>query len=159
MWSVEHVDGILPCNNVHGTSPYDAGECDDGGMGGQMTSSLANMSVAKEPELDPEAADPGDKAGAFTWEQSTNELVINVSCPKGTTAKQVKCVIKRTSLSLSVASLPEPTVFDGLMLFGNVTADECTWSIEDVGDKRLLTITLTKEKGMRWLDLKTATAS
>jgi hypothetical protein len=125
----------------------------------QISTGMNNMSVAKEPELEPEAADPGDTAGAFTWAQSTDELVISVSCPKGTTTKQVKCVIKRNSLSLSVAALPEPAVFDGLQLFGFVAVDECNWSIEDAGDKRLLTITLTKEKGMRWLDLKTATAS
>eukprot|EP00976_Prorocentrum_cordatum_P105224 1194193-Prorocentrum_minimum.AAC.9 len=74
-------------------------------------------------------------AGAYTWTQSLEEVVVAVGCPKGrfkvsisgeaadavgfggkrrlsgTKSNQIKCKIRPSNLSLSIAGIPEPTVF------------------------------------------------
>eukprot|EP00240_Pyramimonas_obovata_P005742 CAMPEP_0118929646 /NCGR_PEP_ID=MMETSP1169-20130426/6589_1 /TAXON_ID=36882 /ORGANISM="Pyramimonas obovata, Strain CCMP722" /LENGTH=324 /DNA_ID=CAMNT_0006871879 /DNA_START=52 /DNA_END=1026 /DNA_ORIENTATION=+ len=120
------------------------------------TSNMQRVQVVDDPMAD--AADPGDTPGAFTWTQSQTEVVVAVGCPKGTKSNQIKCKIRPNNLSLAITGIPEPTVFDDVLLFAKVDPEESTWSIEDQGEKRILSITLTKENKMRWLDLKTALA-
>lgn len=109
----------------------------------------------------PEPTDPAligavdhDVKHGYSWMQEGEDVVVTVQVPAETSKGDVKCVIKKQSMHLEVATLPEESrvVIDGsLELCFEVTVDECSWSIlkNSDGTKRI-EATLTKGKEMRW---------
>jgi hypothetical protein len=103
-------------------------------------------------------AGAADSSGAIASEvafkDAQGEVVVTVNVPPATKAKHVRCTIKDASIKLEVLTLPEDAsvVVDGY-LFQEVSANDCTWCLEDVKDGRQLTITLEKKKQMTWLML------
>ena len=70
------------------------------------------------------------------WRQTKDEVELYVSVPEGTRAKSVKCVIKPTSLSLSLrapagAGEDAAAVEVGGELWAMVNVEESTWTMED----------------------------
>ena len=64
----------------------------------------------------------------------------------------VATALLQDTVALSVATLPEGQrdVLQG-ELFQKVRADECSWSIANVGPDRVLQLTLAKQQPLRWL--------
>ncbi len=123
----------------------------------------------------------------YTYSQDGDEVVVEVKVPAETKSKDVSCVIKLDSISLSVGTLPEGQrdVMSGelfqvrnaafacsacvrvrtglrgadvcrLRVCGfpcvqRVQPEECSWTLASVGGERVLQVTLTKQKTMRWL--------
>eukprot|EP00854_Cymbomonas_tetramitiformis_P025498 gene25498-31149_t len=118
----------------------------------QSVGANPHLSAPKaEPAADVPSKDPTE-IGKYEWNQAGEEVNIIVACPKGTKAKNVKCNIGKNKIKLEIDTLETPLVLDG-QLFQEVEREECNWTIEDSGDKRLLTVNLIKEKEMRWLML------
>ena len=109
----------------------------------------------------PEPTDPAllgavdhDMTHMYAWSQEGEDVVVTVQVPAETSKADVRCDIKRQSMHLEVATLPEGSrvVVDGaLELCFEVITDECSWSIlkNKDGTKRI-EVTLTKGKEMRW---------
>ena len=109
----------------------------------------------------PEPTDPAllgavdhDMNHMYAWSQEGEDVVVTVQVPAETSKADVRCDIKRQSMNLEVATLPEGSriVVDGaLELCFEVITDECSWSIlkNKDGTKRI-EVTLTKGKEMRW---------
>jgi hypothetical protein len=109
----------------------------------------------------PEPTDPAllgavdhDMKHMYAWSQEGEDVVVTAQVPAETSKADVRCDIKRQSMHLEVATLPEGSrvVVDGaLELCFEVTTDECSWSIlkNKDGTKRI-EVTLTKGKEMRW---------
>ncbi|KAJ6668024.1 hypothetical protein lerEdw1_016345 [Lerista edwardsae] len=77
------------------------------------------------------------------------EVIVEVTVPPGTRAREVECSLKSRSLELSVAG---KEVLKG-KLFDTTIADEATWTLED---KKLIRIVLTKtnrDAGNCWSSL------
>jgi len=124
-----------------------------GGKGAQVfDTSSVTKAEAEAPMVE---ADPGETPGAYTWTQSLEEVVVSVGCPKGTKSNQIKCKIRPNNLSLNIIGIEDGVIFADVVLFAPVDPEESNWSIEDRGEKRILSITMAKGKKMRWLDLKT----
>ena len=68
----------------------------------------------------------------YAWSQEGEDVVVTVQVPAETSKTDVRCDIKRQSMHLEVATLPEGSriVVDGaLELCFEVITDECSWSI------------------------------
>ena len=92
-----------------------------------------------------------DAGGKFTWRDEKLVCTVEVSCPKGTKAKDVCCEITEERIRIEVSTLEEPQVMDG-PLFAAVNTAESMWSLEDAAEGgRAVVVELTKQKEMRWL--------
>ena len=99
---------------------------------------------------------PGEspEGSVYTWSQNEDDVVIEVVCPNSTVAKDIKCLWGPQTLKLVIESFDDDkkTVLDG-KLFQRIDVDGSTWTIESTKVGRVLQITLSKEKAMRWLVL------
>ena len=128
---------------------------------GAMNGAAENLGLQEQL---PEPTDPAligavdrDADHGYSWMQEGEDVVVTVPVPAETSKGDVKCVIKKQSMHLEVATLPEErrVVVDGsLELCFEVKIDECSWSMltNKDGTKRV-EVTLTKGKEMRWLCL------
>lgn len=82
-----------------------------------------------------------------TWTQTDEEVELRLLVASGTKAKYCKVNFGRTSLKVVVAG---QTVLSG-STFDPVSVDDCTYTLEDEGDRRQLVITLGKaDSGRTW---------
>lgn len=110
--------------------------------------------LGKAQEAEQDASQRSVPGKQYTYSQDNEEVVVEVRLPADTKAKDVSCYVKPEHLSLSVATLPEGAreVVCG-ELFQRVQADECSWTIVTVSGERVLQLTLSKQKPLRWLGL------
>mmetsp|Transcript_75840 Transcript_75840/g.126439 ORF Transcript_75840/g.126439 Transcript_75840/m.126439 type:complete len:382 (+) Transcript_75840:52-1197(+) len=85
--------------------------------------------------------DMGGKTDRYSWGQNEKEVIIKYRGPKGLKARDVKLNTTSRKVKLQVGS---EKVCDG-DLHKAIISDESTFSVEDDGDGRLVTVTLTKE--------------
>ena len=85
-------------------------------------------------------ADMGADCGKYAWGQSETEVSVRVKVPAGTKAKAVKFDVGTAKLKLAVLG---ETVLDGA-LFKPVVPDDCTFTMEDEGEGRVVLVTLVK---------------
>lgn len=84
-----------------------------------------------------------------SWTQTSDEVEMKLSVPSTTESKDCKITFKRDRLVVALQGGKEVLVEGNL--FGSVTPDECTYTIEDVAGARDLRITLTKaDEGKTW---------
>eukprot|EP00051_Salpingoeca_urceolata_P028019 m.484510 g.484510 ORF g.484510 m.484510 type:complete len:313 (-) comp23389_c0_seq1:395-1333(-) len=131
------------------------------GPGGVMTAGAANAG-ALTGGAPPAASSSGpgtdgeDKAEqGFSWQQDEEEVSLQVECPQATKAKDVTVSFAPSKLSVAVATLDAAAtnVVKAATLFARVRPDECTWSVGNESGKRMLTVTLNKEKEENWPSL------
>jgi hypothetical protein len=77
----------------------------------------------------------------YTWSQTISDVTINIPLPEGTSAKQIECVIKTTTIKVGIRGQNHPFLEGELC--ASVKPSDCTWTIED---KKLLVIQLEKSK-------------
>ena len=85
-------------------------------------------------------ADMGADCGSYRWEQNEEEVTIKVRVPAGTKSKAVALKVKSEALTLVVLG---ETILDGA-LHKMVAPDDCTFTLEDVADGRMVVVTLQK---------------
>ena len=83
----------------------------------------------------------------YRWTQTLQDLAVYIPVPAGTKAKHLVIDIKKKALTAKIAG--QDAVLDA-PLFAQVKLEDCFWSVEDEGDGRLVTITLTKTNQMEW---------
>ena len=110
---------------------------------------------AQVSEMDGEGVTP--EGSLYSWTQTEDEVVVEVKCPVHTTTKDVKCTFGPQAIKLRVLSIEDnanedKTVLEGT-LFQRIDVDGSTWTIEKTGAERVLQVTLSKDKPMRWLVL------
>jgi hypothetical protein len=76
----------------------------------------------------------------YYWGQNETEVFVKVRVPAGTKSKAVKFDVSSTKVKLAVLG---ETILDAA-LHRKVTPDDCTFTIEDSGDGRLIVVTLAK---------------
>ena len=92
----------------------------------------------------------GGETDKYQWEQTIDELTVNINIPKGTTAKMLDVKISQTHLVLGIKG--QDRIIDGEW-FKEIRADDALWSIEKLKDgSRYIQINLTKKVGMSWWD-------
>ena len=84
--------------------------------------------------------DMGADCGRYRWGQSEQEVTVKVHVPAGTKSKAVKLDVATAKLKLAVLG---ETILDGA-LHEKVVPDECTFTLEDEGDGRVVVVTLQK---------------
>ena len=89
----------------------------------------------------------GGVCDKYRWTQTLQDLQVLVPVPKGTKAKMLNVVIEKKKLVVQVKGTD--AAMDG-ELHASVKLEDCFWSVEDEGDGRLVTITLTKTNQMEW---------
>lgn len=102
------------------------------------------------------AAEPPQVA-AMSWVDSGAEVVVTMHVPAHTAKADVQCTLRADSLALHVRTLPEgaQAVVNG-RLFQRIDLAESNWTLESAAPgavTRVLTVSLAKEKQMRWLQL------
>ena len=85
-------------------------------------------------------SDVGATLDKYSWTQTDDEVIVKVKVPAGTKSKAVKLDVHSKTLKLEVLG---DKILDG-SLYKNVDADECTFTIEDDGDGRIVIVTLQK---------------
>uniref|UniRef100_UPI00358FC16C nudC domain-containing protein 2 n=1 Tax=Myxine glutinosa TaxID=7769 RepID=UPI00358FC16C len=71
------------------------------------------------------------------WYQTLEDVVLEIDFPEGTSARNIKCVLEPSRLSVSLSG---KCILQG-PLFETIVADESTWTLEE---NRLLHIVLVK---------------
>jgi len=89
----------------------------------------------------------GGECDKYRWTQTLQDLMVLVPVPKGTKAKMLNVAIEKKKLVVQVKGTD--AAMDG-ELHATVKLEDCFWSVEDEGDGRLVTITLTKTNQMEW---------
>lgn len=99
--------------------------------------------------------------GKIIWTQTDDELEIRLRTSLSTTSKDVKVVMKTTSLQIVIKTV-EPTdldsierrLVDGAQLFDRINVADSTWSLESNKEGKVLVITLAKatDSGIIWTD-------
>lgn len=80
----------------------------------------------------------------YTWEQTLDEVTVNVTVPAGTTSKQLTVDIQKTHLKVGIKG--QTLMLDGAM-HKAVKKGDCIWCIEDLPTgERMLQISLTKKE-------------
>lgn len=99
-----------------------------------------------------------DAGGEMSWEDAKDCVTVSVVVPLETKAKHIRCLIKEEWLTLEVSTLlPGKTVVVDGKLFQKVDAGSCSWGLEDgPAGMRTITVSLEKEKEMRWIVLTRA---
>ena len=85
-------------------------------------------------------SDVGATLDKYSWTQNEDEVFIKVKVPAGTKAKVVKLDVSSKKIKLVVLG---DTILDA-ELHRNVQPDDCTFTIEDAGEGRVVTVILTK---------------
>jgi hypothetical protein len=113
---------------------------------------MAAAAAAARGDADADALQQAASGGAYSYSQSGEEVTIEVQVPTETKASHVKCVIKPDSIMLTVATLGEDKaeVVRG-DLFQRVRPDECSWTLAQAGQERVLQVNLSKVQPLRWL--------
>ena len=113
---------------------------------------MASAAASARGDADADAVQQAAPGGVYTYSQSGEEVTIEVKVPTETKAGHVKCVIKPDSILLTVATLGEgkQEVLQG-DLFQKVRPDECSWTLAQTGQERVLQVTLSKVQPLRWL--------
>ena len=93
----------------------------------------------------------GGETDKYYWEQTIDELTVNVYIPKEIKAKMLDVDIQTNKLRVAIKGQSE-AIIDG-ELWKAVKIDDCLWSIDkDQSGKRVLQLSLTKRDGMAWWD-------
>jgi hypothetical protein len=83
----------------------------------------------------------------YTWEQTLEEVTVNIIVAAGVPGKMINCQIKKTHLVVGIKG--ETPIIDG-DLSEEVKASDSSWSIVDVRGGREIQVVLTKKKGQHW---------
>jgi len=100
----------------------------------------------------------GSTTGKYTWEQTINDVTINVKVPKGTKARDVVCVISKGHVSLKLKGAKEALLDgdfpldarNGQEVWEKVRADECYWNLSEAEENAVVSIYLEKERETWW---------
>ena len=132
-----------------------------GGHGGTKASSLSGIvqqQLSNAQVVAPTAPTPmyGMNGGTAVeeswgrWTQTDDEVEVKLTIPASV---KPKIIFKRNQLTINVQ---DETKVQGT-LFGPVVPDECTYTMESVGDQKELCVTLTKaQEGTTWSYLTAA---
>jgi hypothetical protein len=119
-------------------------------------SNLSKTNIADE-------AGPND--GTLTWTQTREEVEVRIRVPPEYKAKDMTVVIKPSHVLIT---FPTPVGVEssgrdlariqeapkGIEMFGKISVDDSSWSLDGVGDRRCLTLSLAKStEGLQWLTL------
>jgi hypothetical protein len=85
-------------------------------------------------------SDVGATLDKYSWTQTDSEVTIKVKVPAGTKSKAISLDVSSKKLKLKVLG---DTILDG-ELHRNVAADDCTFTLEDHDDGRLVVVILEK---------------
>lgn len=96
----------------------------------------------------PNAAN-GGKTDKYEWEQTLNEVTVNIDIPDGIKSKML--IVDMTPSKLKVGIKGQPLMIDG-EFSKPIKADDSLWCIETVKTKRILQLSLTKKEGQNWWD-------
>lgn len=90
----------------------------------------------------------GGKTDKYDWEQTLQEVTVNIPIPDGTTSKQLTVVIGNENLKVGIKG--QPLMIDGA-LHKRVKKSDCIWTLEtnDAG-QRILQVSLTKKDVQNW---------
>ena len=91
----------------------------------------------------------GGQTDKYQWEQSLNEVTVNIEIPAGTTSKQL--VVDMTQKKLKVGLKGQPLLIEGEFC-KPIKVDDSLWCIENAGGKKILQLSLTKKEGQNWWD-------
>ena len=85
----------------------------------------------------------GGSTDKYDWEQTLNEVTVNIKIPAGTTSKMLTVDIAKTHLKVGVKG--QPLLIDG-DLHKPVKKGDCIWCLETLGNgDRILQLSLTKK--------------
>lgn len=87
-----------------------------------------------------EDSDVGMTLDKYSWTQTDAEVIVKVKVPAGTKSKAVSLDVSSKKLKLKVLG---DTILDG-ELHRNVQPDDCTFTLEDHEDGRLVVVILEK---------------
>lgn len=102
----------------------------------QLSPSAEMIGAGPKPMYGMDGAPPVEEEWG-TWTQSEDELELKLMIPAGI---KPKIVFKRNLLSIGVQN---ETKLEGA-LFAPIVPDECTYTMESVGDQKELCVTITK---------------
>jgi hypothetical protein len=92
----------------------------------------------------------GGTTDKYYWEQTLQEVTVNINIPDGVTGKQLK--VDMTSRHLKVEIKGKETLIDQ-DFHKPIKVDDSLWCIEtDESNKRVLQLSLTKKEGQNWWD-------
>jgi len=100
----------------------------------------------------------GGKTSKYTWEQTLQDVTLQVPVPVGTRARDVVCVISKSKLTLKLRGHAE-TIIDtcypcdarnGKEIWEKVRVDECTWNVEQGSGGPQVNVYLEKERECWW---------
>jgi len=99
----------------------------------------------------------GGNTEHYSWEQTLNDVTLQVPVPEGTRARDVVCIITKSRLTLKLRG-SEPIIDgdypcdarNGKEIWEKVRADECTWSLGHVSGKPCVSVYLEKERESWW---------
>ena len=83
----------------------------------------------------------------YRWMQTLQDLQVSVPVPAGTKAKGMTVEISKTKIKVQLKG--SEALIEG-EFHASVKVDDCTWSLGDEGDERLVQITLQKVNQMEW---------
>ncbi|OIT31358.1 PREDICTED: protein BOBBER 1-like [Nicotiana attenuata] len=80
----------------------------------------------------------------YSWNQSLQEVNVNIPVPDGTKSRFIVCDISKNRLKVGLKG--QPPIIDG-ELYRPVKVDDCFWSLED---QKSISVLLTKKDQMEW---------
>ncbi|XP_009601406.1 protein BOBBER 1-like [Nicotiana tomentosiformis] len=80
----------------------------------------------------------------YSWNQSLQEVNVNIPVPPGTKSRFIVCDISKNRLKVGLKG--QPPIIDG-ELYRPVKVDDCFWSLED---QKSISVLLTKKDQMDW---------
>lgn len=92
-----------------------------------------NLTLADDEQL-------GSSCDRYSWGQNENEVTVTFRVAAGTKGKDVCMVAKSKSIKMAVRG---EVLLEG-PLHAAIVPDDCTYTLEDAGDGRLMTLVLTK---------------
>ena len=100
----------------------------------------------------------GAKTQKYTWEQTLQDLTLQVPVPHETAKVDIICDITRSKLRLKLRNQPDPLIDgkfpcddrNGKQVWEQVRADECTWSLAHADDIAVISIYLEKARESWW---------
>ena len=95
-----------------------------------------------------------DRANPFKWDQDDDGSVsVSIPVPADASKGDVKVVFGTQHLKVAVKGHPMDPIIDSKLLY-TVNADECGWTFESSGAKRMLVVTLEKKQSeQQWASL------
>ena len=100
----------------------------------------------------------GGRTERYYWEQTLNDVTINVPVPQGTRARDVVCVISKTHLNLKIKGKEDPLIDsdfpcdarNGQEVWERVRTDESYWNVGDFKGELCVCVYLEKERESWW---------